>query len=101
MRIIAMYLPQYYRTEENDLWWGEGYTDWTAVKGAEALFEGHDQPRVPLKILGKNSGGESVEPKIRKRRGGGFSQRESYFGGTGLWRCRIMERAFLLSAPVF
>ena len=42
-----MYLPQYYRTEENDLWWGEGYTDWTAVKGAEALFEGHDQPRVP------------------------------------------------------
>lgn len=48
MKIIAMYLPQYYRTKENDLWWGEGYTDWTAVKGAEALFEGHDQPRVPL-----------------------------------------------------
>lgn len=48
MRILAMYLPQYYQNEDNDRWWGEGFTDWTAVKAAKPLYEGHNQPRVPL-----------------------------------------------------
>ena len=48
MKVVAMYLPQYHRVKENDLWWGKGYTDWKAVENAEALFEGHDQPRIPL-----------------------------------------------------
>lgn len=49
MKIIALYLPQYHRTPENDLWWGKGYTEWTAVKNSRPLYKGHKEPRKPLK----------------------------------------------------
>lgn len=48
MKVLAMYLPQYHIVEENNKWWGENYTEWTAVKRARPLFKGHYQPRVPL-----------------------------------------------------
>ena len=48
MRILAMYLPQFHQIKENDEWWGEGYTEWTAVKGGRKYFRKHLQPRCPL-----------------------------------------------------
>ncbi len=48
MKVMCMYLPQYHAFRENDEWWGEGYTEWTAVKRARPLYKGHIQPKVPL-----------------------------------------------------
>jgi len=48
MRILAIYLPQFHKVEENDMWWEEGYTEWTAVQKARPLMKKHYQPRIPL-----------------------------------------------------
>lgn len=48
LKILAYYLPQFHETEENNKWWGKGYTEWENAKAARALYRGHYQPREPL-----------------------------------------------------
>lgn len=52
IKILSYYLPQFHPTPENDLWHGEGFTEWTKVRASNPLFAGHYQQHIPHPDLG-------------------------------------------------
>lgn len=49
IKFLAYYLPAFHEVEENNRWYGKGFTEWDNTRNAKALFSGHYQPRIPWK----------------------------------------------------
>jgi len=52
IKVLSYYLPQFHPTPENDLWHGKGFTEWTKVRAANPLFDGHYQQHIPHSDIG-------------------------------------------------
>lgn len=63
VKLIAFFLPQFHQIPENDLWWGEGYTEWTNLKAFKPIYKSHKIKR-PRKDIGYYN---LLERDVRKR----------------------------------
>ena len=46
-RVVALYQPRFHQLPEHDAWYGDGFSEWGLVAGAQHVTPGHGPPRLP------------------------------------------------------
>lgn len=52
IKTFAYYLPQFHVIKENNIWWGDNFTEWTNTTKSKPRFKNHYQPRTPHADIG-------------------------------------------------
>jgi len=71
-KTIAFYLPQFHAFEDNDNWWGTGFTEWRNVARGTPRYAGHYQPRIPRDLGFYDLNDESIlhkQTELAKKNG--------------------------------
>lgn len=82
--VFAFYLPQFHKVEENDDWWGEGFTEWANLSRGVPRYEGHYQPRVPGGLgFYDLSGKQALSAQVKLARNAGLTGFGIYYYNFG------------------
>lgn len=87
-KVFAIYYPQFHETTANNVFWGDGFTEWTLVRNGKKLFSQHQQPKIPTLLGYYDLNQEQViykQIKLAKKYGiDGFAIYIYYFNNSAL-----------------